>query len=74
MLLSFSSIIKFITSSSKEDRKRVQEALQSVGLPHGKVRQITWLAELVGPQVVVWEKVGLNPAAISTLMVLKYLS
>ncbi|XP_031551844.1 1-phosphatidylinositol 4,5-bisphosphate phosphodiesterase beta-1-like isoform X2 [Actinia tenebrosa] len=30
------NIIKYITSSSKEDRKRVQEALQSVGLPHGK--------------------------------------
>ncbi|KAK2560363.1 1-phosphatidylinositol 4 [Acropora cervicornis] len=30
------NILKYMTTSSKEDKKRVLEALQSVGLPHGK--------------------------------------
>ncbi|XP_032241384.2 1-phosphatidylinositol 4,5-bisphosphate phosphodiesterase beta-1 isoform X2 [Nematostella vectensis] len=34
--VSVKNVIKYISSSSKEDRKRIQDALQSVGLPHGK--------------------------------------
>ena len=39
------SILKYMTTGSKEDKKRVLEALQSVGLPHGKVRSLCCLEQ-----------------------------
>ena len=39
------SILKYMSTTSKEDKKRVLDALQSVGLPHGKVRSLCCLKQ-----------------------------